>query len=66
MSKEIGARSPNAEQRRLIRTAGLNPAKWLVRHENDRYLYLTDRGIEQRENLIIDKIAGDVVTRKMP
>lgn len=66
MSKEIGARNPNAEQKKLIRTAGLNPAKWLVRHENDRYLYLTDHGIEQRENLIIDKIAGDVVTRKMP
>lgn len=66
MSKEIGARKPNAEQRKLIRTAGLNPAKWLVRHESDRYLYLTDRGIEQREDLIIDKIAGDVATRKMP
>ncbi len=65
MSKEITARNPNAEQKALIRTAGLNPAKWLVRHENDRYLYLVDRGIEQRENLIIDKIAGDVA-RKMP
>lgn len=66
MSKAITARNPNAEQRKLIRTAGLNPAKWLVRHENDRYLYLTDRGIEQRADLIIDKIAGDVVARKMP
>lgn len=66
MGKEITARSPNAEQKALIRMAGLNPAKWLVRYENDHYLYLTDRGIEQRENLIIDKITGDVVTRKMP
>lgn len=65
MSKEITARNPNAKQKALIRTAGLNPAKWLVRYENDHYLYLTDRGIEQRENLIIDKIVGDVA-RKMP
>lgn len=65
MSKEITARNPNAEQKALIRTAGLNPAKWLVRHENDHYLYLTDRGIEQRADLIIDKIAGDAA-RKMP
>lgn len=59
------AQSPNAGQKKLIREAGLNPAKWLVRHENNRYLYLVDRGIEQRENVIIDKIAGDVA-RKMP
>lgn len=65
MSKVIAARKPNAEQRKLIAVAGLNPAKWLVRHENERYLYLTDRGIEQRENVIIDKIVGDAA-RKMP
>lgn len=61
----IIAKKPNAEQKQLILAAGLDPSKWLVRKEKERYLYLTDCGIEQRENVIIDKIAGDVI-RKMP
>lgn len=61
----LAAQKPNAKQKQLIRSAGLDPEKWLIRKENGRYLYLVNRGIEQRENLIIDKIADDVA-RKMP
>lgn len=63
--KTTTARNPNTSQKKLITAAGLDASKLLVRKENSLYLYLTDRGIEQRENIIIDKLTSEIV-RKMP
>ena len=59
-------KKPTLQQKMLIRNAGLDPDKWSVRNENDQYLYLVDRGMEQRENIMIDKNTGEVVTKRMP
>lgn len=44
-----------------MRAAGLNPWKWLVTWSNEQYLYLVDRGIEQRKDCIIDKATRKIV-----
>lgn len=59
-------RTPSTSQRRLIKRAGLDPNKWFVVKENDFYLYLVDKGMEQRENIMIDKATGEAVTKRMP
>lgn len=59
-------KKPTLQQEMLIRNTGLDPDKWSVRNENDQYLYLVDRGMEQRENIVIDKSTGEVVTKRMP
>lgn len=58
-------KKPNLEQKKMIKRAGLNPDQWSVRDENKQYLYLVDRGMEQRENIMIDKATGEVL-KKMP
>lgn len=63
MQKRIGA-PERAAQRQLIRNAGLDPDKWTIVHSNDRYLYLVDRGMEQRQQVIIDKATGEVLKEK--
>lgn len=63
MQKRIGA-SERAAQRQLIRNVGLDPDKWTIVHGNDRYLYLVDRGMEQRQKVIIDKTTGEVLKEK--
>ena len=60
------AKTPDSNQKAVIINAGLDPKKWSVLKENKLYLYLVDRGIEQREHIIIDKNTGDDKTRKMP
>lgn len=57
-------KKPTLEQKKLIMRAGLNPDEWSVRNENKQYLYLVDRGMEQRENIIIDKETGEVMNEK--
>lgn len=64
MSGRRNPRKPNAGQKQVIRKAGLKPQKWLVIWENERYLYLVDRGLEQRENIIIDQEAYEVMRPK--
>ena len=63
MQKRIGA-SERAAQRQLIRNAGLDPERWTIVHGNDRYLYLVDRGMEQRQKVIIDKTTGEVLKER--
>lgn len=63
MQKRIGA-SERTAQRQLIRSAGLDPERWTIVHGNDRYLYLVDRGMEQRQKVIIDKTTGEVLKEK--
>lgn len=58
-------KKPNQAQKKMIKRAGLDPEKWSVREENKQYLYLVDRGMEQRENIMIDKATGEVL-KKMP
>ena len=55
------ARPPKLPQRALIRAAGLNPWEWLVLHQNSQYLYIVDRGMEQRKDCIIDRASKKVV-----
>lgn len=50
-------------QKNLIRDAGLEPADWTIRHEDARYLHLTDSGGCGRV-MIVDKASKTVV--KMP
>ena len=57
-------KKPNAGQKQIISKAGQEPQKWLVIWENEMYLYLADRGIEQRENIIIDKETFEVMRPK--
>lgn len=54
---------PKAKQAQLIRRAGLNSDNWLVRHEDKQYLHLVDRGLEQRQIVIIDKTTGEVIKK---
>lgn len=46
----------------MIRDAGLDPADWIVRHEDDRYLHLTDFGGHGKV-MIIDKASSTEVKR---
>ena len=55
MSGRRNPEKPDAWQKQIIRKAGLKPQKWLVVKENPMYLYLVDRGPEQREDIIVDK-----------
>ena len=57
-------KKPNLAQKKMIKRAGLDPEKWSVREENKQYLYLVDRGMEQRENIMIDKATGEAVMKK--
>lgn len=57
-------KKPNLAQKKMIKRAGLDPEKWSVRNENKQYLYLVDRGMEQRQNIIIDKVTGEVMKEK--
>jgi len=60
------ARWPNRAQKKIIRAARpkLKPWQWLVVFEDGAYLHLADRGIEQRERIIIDKSTGEVMQEK--
>lgn len=49
---------PTLAQKKLIAGAGLDPEKWMVRHENRIYLYIVDRGIKQRQLCIINRKTG--------
>lgn len=57
-------KKPNLAQKKMIKRAGLDPEKWSVREENKQYLYLVDRGMERRENVMIDKATGEAVMKK--
>ena len=57
-------KKPNLSQKKIIAGAGLDPDSWSVRNENKQYLYLVDRGMEQRQNIIIDKVTGEVMKEK--
>ena len=46
----------------MIRDAGLDPADWIVRHEDDRYLHLTDL-CGHGKVMIIDKASSTEVKR---
>lgn len=59
------ARRPTRRQKDLIERAGLEPEKWLIRHEDNYYLHLVDKGLEQRQLVIIDKAAGEVKQRAL-
>ena len=64
MSGRRNPKRPDVCQKQVIRKAGLEPQKWLVVKENLMYLYLVDRGPEQREDLIIDKETFEVMRPK--
>ncbi len=64
MSGRRNPEKPDAWQKQIIRKAGLEPQKWLVVKENLMYLYLVDRGPEQREDIIIDKETFEVMRQK--
>ena len=64
MSGRGNPEKPDAWQKQIIRKAGLEPWKWLVVKENLMYLYLVDRGVEQREDIIIDKETYEVMRPK--
>ncbi len=64
MSGRRNPKRPDACQKQVIRKAGLGPQKWLVVKENLMYLYLVDRGPEQREDIIIDKETFEVMRPK--
>lgn len=64
MSGRRNPEKPDAWQKQIIRKAGLKPQKWLVVKENPMYLYLVDKGSEQREDIIIDKETFEVMRQK--
>lgn len=65
MPKSVqNAHRPRRAQRRTISLSGLNPDEWLVLKDFRGYLYLVDRGIEQRERIIIDKASHEVMREK--
>ncbi len=64
MSGRRNPKRPDVCQKQVIRKAGLEPQKWLVVKENLMYLYLVDRGPEQREDIIIDKETFEVMRPK--
>lgn len=55
---------PKYSQKKIISKAGLDPSEWLVTMEDASYLHLVDKGIEQREILIIDKNTLEVMKEK--
>jgi len=64
MSGRRNPEKPDAWQKQIIRKAGQEPQKWLVVKENLMYLYLVDRGSEQREDIIVDKETFEVMWQK--
>ncbi len=64
MSGRRNPEKPDAWQKQIIRKAGLKPQKWLVVKENHMYLYLVDKGSEQREDIIIGKETFEVMRQK--
>lgn len=52
---------PTLGQAALIRQAGLSPAYWLVRMEDELYLHLV--GKDAKLVVIIDRISGEIVKR---
>jgi hypothetical protein len=54
-------RRPTLAQKKLISKADLDPKKWLVTLEDQGYLHLVDKGIEQREIRIIDRRTGELI-----
>lgn len=60
------AKRPDPEQKKLIKEAGLDPEKWLVMEDSANYLYLVDRGMEQRDFVIIDKATSEIMREKEP
>ena len=64
MSGRRNPEKPDAWQKQIILKAGLKPQKWLVVKENPMYLYLVDRGPEQREDIIVDKETFEVMRPK--
>lgn len=57
-------KKPTLAQKKLIAGAGLDPEKWMVRYEDNRYLHIIDKGVlEQREEHIIDRQTGQIVAR---
>ncbi len=64
MSGRRNPEKPDAWQKQIIRKAGQEPQKWLVVKENLMYLYLVDRGPEQREDIIVDKKTFEVMRPK--
>lgn len=48
-------KKPTCAQKELIAAAGLDPEGWLVRSDAGTYLKLVDRGIEQREEVTVNK-----------
>lgn len=64
MSGRRNPEKPDAWQKQIIRKAGLKPQKWLVVKENPMYLYLVDKGSEQREDIIIGKETFEVMRQK--
>lgn len=57
---------PTLRQKKIIVRAGLDPNEWSVRKDNDQYLYLVERSIEQRKTVIIDKAMLEVMKEKSP
>ncbi|EET60385.1 hypothetical protein BRYFOR_07581 [Marvinbryantia formatexigens DSM 14469] len=58
-------KKPTLAQKKLIADAGLDPEKWLVRYEDNRYLHIIDRGVlEQREVHIIDRQTGEIAVQQ--
>ena len=49
------ARRQRPGQKRVIRASGLDPYNWLVVKDSGGLLHLVDRGIERREERVIDK-----------
>lgn len=58
------AQKPDRTQSWLIRKAGLDPEKWLVLFQDMYYLHLVDRGMEQRDLVIVDRITGEIAGRR--
>lgn len=54
-------KKPTLAQKKLIVDAGLDPEKWSVKLDDAMYLHLVDRGSEQREIHIIDKMTGKLI-----
>ena len=54
-------KKPTLAQKKIIAGAGMDPEKWSVRFEDRKYLYIVDRGVEQRELRVISKRTGKYV-----
>lgn len=49
------AKAPTSDQAAMIEAAGLVAKEWLVLRECSTYLDLTDRSLEQRDHVRINK-----------